>query len=401
VKTNNTLGGQPSTSVRELAEAIAVRHREFVREQTELFPEIPFGLARTPTPADWIRAWLGVVYICLASIGRRRYVFEVGRNEMLLECLDPEEVVVLGGRQLLAMCRQRGYRLFWTGGIISAVILAANSGTFVPLCWQLRLMRWRMGKQRRSVFVPSDALPTGNFFVALANASGHTSVCLQHGIFTPGVAKIVEGQLCRVNVLYDRSQEAIIGHPDSLYLELGPPVDATVHGALTRTAVLVGTGLNFGDMNMYRETLQRLQRIAARLEETGWAVSYRPHPAEDVVECARYFSKLDMTAKSMCLSTPRKVFVGYCSTLLWEAHAFGHRVVSLKHRDVPGPFIPADLTLPEADSDSVPAILAASHGDWRADTRPTLPPVRERFKAVLRQIDQLADSRAPLVTEVR
>ena len=65
------------------------------------------------------------------------------------------------------------------------------------------------------------------------------------------------------------------------------------------------------------------------LEAAGIKVFYRPHPQDDIEQVNLIFSNISITEKSELLISSRKVFIGFESSLLFEAHEFGHKTIGI------------------------------------------------------------------------
>jgi len=335
----------------------------------------------------YIKAYIGVIYLCLLRIPiSRKYAFQTFRNREIIECLNPEEILILGGRQYFSACRKQNYKLIWTGGIMAAVVVASRAGHTLPLRLQIRLAKRVMQGSKKYIFLYEDTTPLGIFFAIFANDHAHISICIQHG--TPSVKELfLDGLLCQYNLLYQLGYKDDM-NPDSIYFELGPPFDAEVNDDISSTLILVGTGLQGLLPAFYSKSLDCYQQIKNLMQPLGWNVVYRPHPAERPINYSSHFSNVDTSSNGTCLSGARKIFIGYQSSLLYEAQAFGHAVITLIDPDV----FKIKLFIPDIEIDatclgSIASSIIELHSDMKNRPIRNFLRLKERFLQILGEIE--------------
>jgi len=335
----------------------------------------------------YIKAYIGIIYLYMLRIGnRRKYAFETFRNKTIIECLKPEEVLILGGRADYYACRANNYQFVWIGGVVAAIIVATRDGHILPLKLQISLARKRFEASKRYFLLYEDQLPVGIFFAIFANEYSHISICIAHGV--PSTEELIlDGFLCKYHLLYQLDHKDDL-RPDSIYFELGPPFDIEWGDDVSSTIILVGTGLQALMPTFYRKSLDCYRQIRNILEDLGWNVVYRPHPSERAHNFASHFSAVDTSSKVSCLSGSKKLFIGYQSTLIYEAKAFGHTVVTLGDPDVGKlkRFTP-DKEIAATSVESIKDSLSELHAESKKRPHQRLRPLRDRFLPILREIE--------------
>ena len=370
-------------------ERIVNKFNQLIDIFTNERPNTVFEMNRawSATYLTYIKAYFGVIYLYFLRIeDSRKYFFQTFRNKEVIDCLNQEEIVILGNRQHLAACRASNFKLIWVGGIVAAIVIATRGGHTLPLRLQLYLAKKSMGKPRKYFFLYEDTTPVGIFFAIFANEHSHISICIQHG--TPMIKELwLDGLLCRYNLLYQLSMKEDM-NPESNYFELGPPFDIIKGEDVSFMIILVGTGYSVVKPSFYRRSLDCYQRIANQLNNSVWKVIYRPHPCERGFDYSSHFSNVDKSSKVTCLSGARKLFIGYQSSLLFEAKTFGHSAITLIDPDT---YMIKSFT-PNAELDAscvenIEGVIVRLHSEMKKCPARAIPPLKERFMPILRKIE--------------
>ncbi len=370
-------------------ETIATNFNQLINTATNEFPGAAAEIRKawSANCAAYIKAYLGVIYLYFLKIDlSRKYVFQTFRNKEIIECLNAGEVVILGGRKDFYACRNNNYKFIWTGGIMAAIIIAARTGHTLPLRAQLHLVEKTLGGSKKYFFLYSDLTPIGIFFAIFANECLHVSACIQHGV--PLIDDPwVDGLLCKYILLYKLADKDI-GGVNSIYLEVGLPFDVEIREGASSTIVLVGTGYSGARPRFYRESLACYQKIKSQLNILAWRVVYRPHPCELPNDYLGYFSDVDTSPKATCLSGTRKIFIGYQSTLLYEAKALGHSVIALTNTSMGKlkSFTP-NVEIAASDIRNIESNIIQLHSEMRNTPIRTSLSVRDRFLPILKEME--------------
>ena len=343
------------------------------------------------TFATHLRAWMGVIYLIALRISNsRKYVFETFRNKDLIDCLKPQEILILGGRKDFHACSEHGYGLFWTGGISAAIVLAWRGGNVAPLKLQIKLAKNKFKGCKKYFLLYEDALAVGIFFALLGNSCSHPTICIQHGFYS-AASPTFQGALCQYNLLYTLEQKAFIEKfvqtGTSTFFELGPPFDVTYASEISNDIVLVGTGEHDMRRKFFFRSLDVYRRIQEQLSRRGWHVTYRPHPSEPESDYSPFFAEADSCSKVACLSGPRKIFIGYVSTLLYEAMSFGHMALCLTDPEMMGVAFTPNGIIDAERVENIDDIVRRLHSEMKHTVVRKLPPIRDRFLSILREIE--------------
>ena len=381
---------------------VRLAFEQFVRARTPFFPTVRERMAADPARASW---WLQPARWLRAgdvSARGRRYVVLTARQAELVASFGGDEAVVVGGPADRRFARARGLPFCWQADLYLAArdILFAGGGDArraFPI-----IARWREFLLRQAdpciLVVGNDTSPISLLLVRIAASCPNLrSACVQHGLFNHGYdGDDIEGRNSDLNLVYDERQQAemlrrlprarvgVMGYPAELPAQAPPPESPA-------RVVLVGSG-EVEQPEKYRVALQRYADAARCLLEAGLRVEYRPHPVEpEPVPLADPRVPVRREPKAALLGGTRKVFVGFTSTLLYEAHCFGHAVIVLDDPQVPGYAL--SRFGPRVDADqpqALPALVASCYGQAELPQRGRL---RERFEAGLREA--LAPAQGP------
>jgi hypothetical protein len=381
----------------QIARASRNSFESFVEARTPLFPGLRERMAADPWFASrwlWPARWLG-----LGDFGARghRYVFLNARHRDLLAGFDGGEALVVGGPADRRIARDLRMPFCWQADLYLAareLLFGGSEQAAAPV-----LARWRRFFAAQAdpcyLVVGNDTSPISLLLVQIAATCPNTiSVCLQHGLFNDCYhGDDIEGRNSDLNLVYDASQRAemlrrlprarvgVMGYPARL------PSVAPMPEPSPRV-VLVGTGEVERPHN-YALSLQRYADAALALRAAGYQPEYRPHPSErEPVPLPGAPMPVRREAKAALLGGPRKVFVGFNSTLLYEAHCFGHLVVVLDDPKLPGYALsPFGQRLPADRMVQLPALIAAHYAQAGL---PVAGELRARFEAGLREAEDRA-----------
>ena len=244
--------------------------------------------------------------------------------------------MVMGGRKELIFCLKNGYRFYWLGAIFygfNQFIFSEKNNLFSLVVVSLRKM-FSKDINKRYLFLCDDSLPEGmTLSFALESIPNLNIVCIAHGIinFEPSRIKIIpEGISCKFNLLWDKSQKFFFkDDKNHASFVLGLPYEVSLPKNHCREVILVGDcGLSSNAVR-YFYALYVFCKIYRILEAAGIDVSYRPHPQDDIEYVQSIFSNVCITQKNELLTSNRKVFIGYESSLIFEAGNFGHTTIGL------------------------------------------------------------------------
>lgn len=393
-------GTQPAPEVHRLAEDIVRSALDYVRERQHWSPRMNEALrARAMglrAPAGLV---LGLLQVPRPVDAETVNVFQSARHADFMKTFDRRSVLVTGWVDEWRLARREGYRFVWSFGVTAAVDLAMFRGWMSPL--RMMLARWRraLGRARRvTVYLSDDTSPFGTFMAHLARALPNEarSVCVAHGYFCRlDVPLRYEGALCDHNFVWDERQVELLSATHAGLQVIGPPLDARARPAAIDTLVLVGVGHPSAEEAVFERSMRcyaEIAEIAARRH--GLRVLYRPHPSERADPAlmdslrARFGGTDDLSSIER-LNSPRSVFVGFASSLLFEAAIAGHAAVYVAGRPGVHPVFPRDLELVPEDVSPIDDWLARR----RAEPVPAAvadgadaPDVVERFRRAVARI---------------
>lgn len=339
-------------------EDFRMKHADLQREVRESFADFAHKRAITDDPqfysrmaaeGKWVTRLLRLLtlfpFTALFPSGRR-YLFLSARHDQLSACFGPADAAVIGGMRELRHARVSGLPFCFAGDLYVAARSLVFGARFVPV--GAIVERWirYLARQQDPCFlvVPNDTMPMALLLTFIARRCPNIRiVCVQHGLLSAGRVYMfddVEGRNSHVNLVYSTTQRAEMERrlPGRIVEVMGLPAEVGRPGLGEETAddlLLVGTG-TFEDTASLSRALDVFAEVIALSGRTRRSVEYRPHPSEETTAMYRRLPvAINRQRKDELLSGKRRVFVGFASTLLYEAHLAGHAVVLLDDERVP------------------------------------------------------------------
>jgi hypothetical protein len=276
----------------------------------------------------YLKAWVGLFYYLFYNFQNQRiYFFESLRNHEIINLFDSKQITILGGNNDRYVATKRKYGFMWTSPIYSAIILAGSNKTSIPIKLTTLILKYKFNKQKIKFFLYEDTLPIGIFFSLFGKYFNKQTICIQHGF---GTSKeiLFDGSLCKHNLLYSITQKRFIKTSTKFY-ELGLPFDINLPVEKSNEVILIGTGWKGLDPEFYEKSLIYYNQLKQIFKKSNYKVFYRPHPNESEIDYQFYNFKIDKKSKIECLSNTQKIFIGYISTLLYEAKVSNHLVINI------------------------------------------------------------------------
>lgn len=367
---------------------IIYHYRKLIRIYSVAYPHSINELEKSfkITYSTSFKACVGIIYLLFLKMKRENsFIFESLRNQEIIDLLPKEQIMILGGKNERRECLDKGYRFFWIGGIVAAVILAGEKNVLFPLRITIWVCKLKLKNLRTYFMLYEDTLPVGLFFALLGNNCGQQTISIQHGFCTEGEL-FFDGHLCKFNLSYSKTQAKFIKGKESTFLELGPPFDIKYPIETSNEVILVGTGWKGLLPGFYDNSLKDFRRIQSILVPQGWRVFYRPHPNENEADYLAFFPEIDRRSKIDCLSNTKKVFIGYISSLLYEAKVFGHGVININDQDMPELAFTTHLKLDKANFNKIDGDIGTVHQRILEENVDVLPTLETRFFSVFNEI---------------
>lgn len=323
-----------------LALKITKHVREVAYRFIERFPatEKTFSDEQKITLAMFIKAWYGIIYALLNSDRfRNKYLFVSLRNKEIISSLfGTEDICVLTTSDEKQLCLNYGWNYYWVGGIHASIMLALKMNIYTPLKLNIFLLKCRLKNKNSWIINYNDTSPIGVFFSMLGNECLCPTLCVGHGfgVVLKDLDIIYDGAHTKYLMLYSLDDKAIAPSPITKCYELGPPFDVDPLENKSNQLILVGVGSTAILPDFYRRSLIFYKKIYEIAIQLGINIQYRPHLSERDGDFSDFFTDIDNSEKINCLSLTKKLFIGFNSTLLFEAKYFGHEVIILSDPDI-------------------------------------------------------------------
>jgi hypothetical protein len=275
----------------------------------------------------------------------KRFVFLNTRFQQLAASFSGEEAALIGGPGDYGFAKAHGLPFCFSGDLYVAAFGVLFGKPLVPVRSILR--RWlRFFRQQRDpcyLVVANDTMPLALTLVHIARRCANVVVvCVEHGLLSAGPGfeyDDLEGRDSHVNLVYTQAQKLEYERrlPGALVEVMGctSEFEPLQPGPGERRAILVGVG-TFEDLGPLKASLRIFGDVAKRLAAAGWRVEYRPHPSELGLGLIPDDVASNRQEKRELLAGRRKLFLGFGSTLLYEADVAGHAVIVLDHPEHPG-----------------------------------------------------------------
>jgi hypothetical protein len=341
---------------------------------------------------------VGGVLVALATLfqtKRQLNFFEGGRFVELHALLPADSVVIIGGLREWRYCKQHGYRFHWDGYIRKLFnifyFLKLNIAMSILIFLIQNLIGRRLGANGR-LFVFEDTVQIG-VSLSLILKDITPVVCIAHGTISRAGANfdlVADGGVCAFNFVYDEHQAKVLENLGSTCFIMGLPYEIPKLSGWVEQIILIEQSTP--DMpEEYDVCLPIMVTLYQLLKQAGHDVTYRARPGVDVSTLLDKFDSIHAGDKMQLLAGRRKVFVGYNSTLLYEAKVCGHVTVGLD--DSMFPFMrrySTDFVLSEITGTSVNASIGEALIKLRGEPSVSNEPLKNRFYACLENLEKSA-----------
>jgi len=350
-----------------------------------------------------VKIWL---FIHSFNVTRKlpKYIFLSKNFPDLMSILPPSEVMIIGGRGELLLSIKKGYRFCWSAPIFygfSLFIFSGKNKLYSAVISSLRRM-FTKEINKRYLILNNDSQPEGmTLSFGLQSISMLNIVCVEHGIinFEPTRIKTLpEGESCQFNLLWDVSQKFFFkDDKNHASFVLGLPYEVSPPKNNCREVILVGDCGISSDSVRYFYMLSTFCRMYRILEAAGINVFYRPHPEDNIEYIRSVFSNVCNTNKSELLAINKKIFIGYESSLIFEAGKFGHTTVGIdaielveskffQHKD--NRAFDVDFEVSSSDFENLPALVLDIFDRSSSAAADEDQNLKYRFYKCIKQIDQ-------------
>jgi hypothetical protein len=225
-----------------------------------------------------------------------------------------------------------GYRFHWAGYLDRCFELHYFANKSSPLSNALKFIERYFTPNAgvtHYIFLWEDTQPIGlSLSLGLKDITGMNVVCVAHGYeFAHNPERVgMDGKNCKFNLVYDSKQAEF--YNDSTTFILGLPYEVEPASNIKSKIVLVEhTGMDSGIE--YINSVYHFIKLYKVLENAGYEIIYRPRPGSDTSYAMSIFKNVNNEDKSNLFSEGRMIFIGFSSTLLYEAKAFGNIVIGL------------------------------------------------------------------------
>lgn len=275
---------------------------------------------------SYMKIFVGIISLIFFKLNPEiRYIFHTLKHVELMKLLPSNEVMVFALRDELTKIKQLGYKSFISYGLNQNVIAAMTFNSFFLQLYTY-IFYHKTKNNNILFFLHDDWTPIGAFLSMRHRSTSNKVIMIQHGYFST-LSLCLESNACDYYFLYDQKKVRPYISSEKV-IELQLPIDVKVTKEFNKTIILVGTG---DDTN--KKSLSIFNKIWITLHD-NYQVQYRPHPSEDFSYNSTIQFSRNHQSKKDCLSEDLKIFIGYESTLLYEAMLIGHVCIAISSKNI-------------------------------------------------------------------
>ena len=260
----------------------------------------------------------------------KKYIFHNIRHKKIIELFDPAEVLILSSKDDLKFSKSKGYSTYLIGFLHHSLVyfLSKNSNFYLKKAIR-KIHKIIIGKnnQKKILFLWSDIDLSGLVLSSIfKNEQNIKTVCIAHGYFFTTKDKLFflnDGNNCNINLLWDKKQKKLFPEKkDNTLFTLGLPYEVKMPTKFEKIIILVGNGDH--NSKNYFTTIEHYKNIVNIFTNTDYLIEYRPHPFENIERIKKDFKYFNKDNKFDLLNKNRMIFIGFTSSLLFEAKLHGH-----------------------------------------------------------------------------
>ncbi len=351
----------------------------------------------------WMQLTILIIKIINKKINKYKkkpiYIFEGLRYKNLIDILPASEVLILGGRSEFFYCLRKGYKFYWIGYIAKSFQLYIYANKVKPFSKAINSIKFFFesnSEQKKYLFLFEDSQPVGMTLSAVLEKNTSINViCIMHGLLgRPEETPLLrEGINCKFNLVWDQSHVKIFDKKNEINdttFVLGLPYEVIIKNERKKKSViLVGHDGLTNDPLSYFYTNYQFCKIYKILKGGGYNVLFRPHPQEDINFVKKIFPDLNRENKINLISSGKMVFIGFYSSLLYEARMHKNLTICLNSTNLPDSVeINADFYITESDYQKIPEIIDNFFEKESEQNDKNLESLIIRFSKCILQIDE-------------
>lgn len=337
----------------------------------------------------------GLFYATAVRLRSKRvlYYFEGSRYSSLHALLPASQVVIIGGPRELRYCREKGYIFHWDGYIrklFNIFYYLKVDLAFKLLTFLVRSIIGRQLGAKGRIFLFEDTVQIG-VSLALILEGMSPVICIIHGAMSkpsPGCDMSVDGVISRYNLVYDEYQKNVLEGLGTVCFVMGLTHEVKKLSGFSDQIILIEQSTP--DMpTEYFECLSKMEVLYKILLQNRCNVTYRSRPGVNKDLLKKKFHSLHTGDSIELLEGCRKIFIGFNSTLLYEAQFHGHVTIGLDDSGFPlMRRFETDLIIKEISEQCVKDIIGKALLAVRCDSKVLHDPLKVRFMSALDLIER-------------
>lgn len=279
-----------------------------------------------------MKVYFFLFFLSKSASSLSKYIFEGHRFKDIIELFDSADYSVISGLSNIFIALRSRKAFIWGGGIIAAFELSLHLGNHKYLDKVIdRLSFWDNEGRKVFLFLYEDTQPLGLVLSSVFKKSENiVTICIAHGFYPESRREFIfPGNNCNFNFVWCLSQEKFFKTEKQSVILLGLPYDYSAINMVDKNnIILVGHSGPDTNLSEYLLTYSHISYIYNMLKNNNISVKFKPHPQDNSLYAKKLFNN-DIVTDVHKEMKNGAIFVGFFSSLLYEAHAHGLHVIGL------------------------------------------------------------------------
>jgi len=317
---------------------IKVRFHDLLKIQKKRAPKTAIKIEKiclnTKFSYKYIFNFLFILFSFLLKKKSAKYIFHGLKYHEIISLFDPKEVLILASRSEIEYCKKNNYQYHWIGYLYySAIYFLSKKNNFF-LIKSINIIKKIINpndQKLKYLFLHSSHELSGMILSEIFNDNKYIkTVCIYHA-YIQTIKKNLPQLLdinCQYTFVWSENQKNLFKHYKLPIYNLGLPYEIKIPEIISNKIILVGNGIERLDKNFFH-----FNKICSTIDKNLFTVEYRPHPDhdEELYHCKKYLPsiKINNENKMDLLRKSRKIYIGFASTLLYEASKHENYVIIL------------------------------------------------------------------------
>jgi len=278
------------------------------------------------------------IYNLFQPIHKKKYIFLNLRFKEIINLFNKNDLLILSRLSEIKYTKNKGYSSYLISSLHYSLehFIATNNSFFlkknIKRFYKRITNKIANNKIIKYIFIWADQDLSGLIISSMFSDNNNIKVIhIAHGYpLTTSNNQYyqIDGSNCKYNFIWsDQSKDSFYNKEKRKMFNLGLPYEVKIPKKKSNKIILVGHGDH--KSIVYKKTIEHYKKIALIFKNEEYQLEYRPHPYEINNEIEKYFNTINTEEKQNLLQDSFKIFMGFSSTLLFEAKSHNHIVIEL------------------------------------------------------------------------